>query len=596
MMLICFLIGGSYIIYAIGDTTSQLERAVTLHHAHDAIRGLQLGIERVQGQLRLQADPRARDLALLQTDVVGIKNKIISCFHCEYSVEALHQLDHIMVLKDDYLGLIHRLQDLAPGDEYQHLVVDILNKGPSFSLAIDSFLKSASEEFPTRSRTLYRDITKVKHLIIFLVIVGPIAILLLTAYFLKRFTGSVGVLVEASNILEKGDLDYRIDHDLKFEFKRLADSFNRMSASLKLKQDELQSAQKLYQALFETAVDGIFILDLAAGHEGVIVSANPAAAAMHGHRVEELPGMNIADFSFDDECAERLQCAMAGQWLEYVTKRKKKGGGRFLAEVHVGLLDLTEEKYALVVSRDITQKKKEEAELQRANQMVLVGEMAAGLAHEIKNPLAGIKVTLEVLADELDLNEEDQDLFVRVINETHRVERLLKGLLNYARPPQLHYEWFDLNKLLDDSIQNISITGKTSSAGKIEFARDLAPQLPSLEADTAQLRQVILNIFLNAIEAMPEGGEVQVSTRARDDEFVEIIIKDNGKGIPEGVLANIFQPFMTTKSKGSGLGLAICKRIIEEHGGTITAHALAGSGTQFTIVLPCKRQRREALS
>ncbi|WP_321390134.1 ATP-binding protein [uncultured Desulfuromusa sp.] len=596
IMLICFLIGGSYIIYAIGEATNQLERAVILHQAHDSIRTLQMGIEKNQRKLMLKTGPPKSDPVLLQTDIAAIKKMIMSCFHCEYSKEALRQLDLLSELKSDYLNRFNQLQTLSPGDEYQELAAAVFKEGAGFSLAVDSFLKSASQEFPSRSRALYRDITRVKHLIIFLVIVGPIAILFLTAYFLKRFTGSVDVLVEASNLLEKGDLDYRIKADLKYEFKHLSDSFNSMCDALKLQRDELQSARTLYQALFESAGEGVFILDLAEEREGMIISANAAAAAMHGYQPEELPGMNITDFSCDDECFERLQCALAGHWLEYIVERKKKNGDHFLAEVNVGLLDLTEKKYALVVSRDITQKKKEEAELQRANQMVLVGEMAAGLAHEIKNPLAGIKVTLEVLADELDLNDEDQDLFVRVINETNRVEKLLKGLLNYARPPQLHYEKFDLNKLLDNSIQNVSITGKNSSAEGIEFVRDFAVHLPQLEADTAQLQQVILNILLNAIEAMPEGGKVYVSTCTRDEQSVEIAIKDSGKGIPEGLLATIFQPFVTTKSKGSGLGLAISKRIIEEHGGTIEVDVPSSAGTRFTIILPCKRHRREVLS
>lgn len=596
IMLVSFLIGGSYIIYAIGDATSQLERAVTLHQAHDVVREVQLGLERVQSRLKLNTIPDSNDLALLQADIGGIREHIASCFHCEYSKEALLQLDQIIVLNEDYTEQLSQLLTLSSTDaKYQNLAAEILKQGMDFRFAVDDFLKGVSQEFPNRSKVLYSDITKVRHLIIFLVIIGPIAILFLTAYFLKRFTGSVDVLVEASHILEKGDLQYRIDKDLKFEFKQLADAFNNMSDSLKLQREELLSARKLYQALFESAGDGIFILDLAEEREGLIISANPAAAAMHGYQADELSGMNIADFSCDDECYERLQCALAGNWLEYIVERKRSNGDKFLAEVNVGLLDLIEKKYALVVSRDITQKKKEEAELQRANQMALVGEMAAGLAHEIKNPLAGIKVTLEVLADELELSDEDQDLFVRVINETNRMEKLLKGLLNYARPPQLHYEKFDLNKLLDNSIQNMSITGKTSSREGVAFVRDFAADLPLLEADSAQLQQVVLNIFLNAIEAMHNGGQINVSTRKKDEESLEIEITDTGKGISAAVLANIFQPFMTTKSKGSGLGLAISKRIIEEHRGTIEADSPSSGGARFVIILPCKRYHREGL-
>lgn len=593
IMLICFLIGGSYIIYAIGDATDQLERAVTMHQAHDAIGALQHGIEKVQSELKFNNLPQTSDLALLETDIAGLKKTIESCFHCEYSKGVLARLDQLQTLSDSYTSRLNQIRNLAPESEgYQVLATDVLGKGIEFSLAVENFLKNISGEFPLRSQTLYHDITKVKHLVIFLVIVGPIAILLLTAYFLKRFTGSVEVLVKAANILKKGNLDYRVDKNLKYEFKQLADSFNSMSSSLKLQQQDLLAARKLYQALFESAGDGIFILDLAEDREGQIISINSAAATMHGYQVEELLGMNIKDFSCDDQCPERLQCALSGSWLQYEVERRKKDGSLFLAEVSVGLLDMGEQKYALVFSRDISQRKKEELEMQRANQMALVGEMAAGLAHEIKNPLAGIKVSLEVLADELDLNEEDQELFSRVINETNRVEKLLKGLLNYARPPQLHYELFDLNKLLDYAIQNLSVTGKISSRQGVDFIKHYAADLPQLEADSAQLQQVILNIFLNAIEAMPEGGTIEVITSRPSEETIEIDIKDSGKGIQQEVMATIFQPFVTTKAKGTGLGLAICKRIIEEHGGTIEATNPAQGGTLFTLVLPLKHKKR----
>lgn len=596
LMLVCFLVGGSYIIYDIGEATSQLERAVTMHQTRDSIEGLQRGIEKVQRALQQQNIPLTSDLELLQTDISGLIETIKNCFSCEYSKDVIAQLGQLQLTNNNYTDRLNDILLLSPDtSEYRSLAAAILQQGAEFSFDVESFIGNIGGEFVVRSHTLHRDITQVKQLIIFLVVVGPIAILMITAYFLKRFTGSVDILVHASDVLKSGNLEYRIEKKLKYEFKQLADSFNSMSQSLKLQQDELLATRKLYQTLFESAGDGIFILDLAEEREGLIVSANPAAAAMHDYQVEDLSGMNIADVSCDDECPERLQCALDGNWMHYIVERRKKSGQLFLAEVDVGLLDLSEKKYALVFTRDITEKKKEEARMQRANQMVLVGEMAAGLAHEIKNPLAGIKVTLEVLADELDLTGEDQDLFARVINETNRVEKLLKGLLNYARPPQLQYEWFDLNKLLDNSIQNMSITGKTSSKEGVGFVKSFAVDLPHLEADSAQLQQVILNIFLNAIEAMPEGGQIHVSTSKKDEESLEVSITDTGKGIPEKVLATIFQPFMTTKSKGNGLGLAISKRIIEEHGGTIEANTPSCGGAEFAIVLPFERHHREAL-
>ncbi len=596
IMLICFLLGGTYIIYAIGRATNQLECAVTMHQLNDAIKVLQGGIEKVQIDFQQQNFLRKNDLLSLQTATTGLQKNLVNSFNCEGSKELLARLEQLQLRNKEYTLNLNNLLNLAPETiEYQNEVPALLQQGTEFTLVLNFFVNNISGEFTSLSEVLFRDITRLKNLVIFLVIIGPIAILFITAYFLRRFTGSIDTLVQASSVLESGNLDFHINNNLKYEFKQLADSFNSMSRSLKLQRDDLQMARKMYQRLFESAGDGIFILDLAEGREGLIVSANPAAAVMHSYKVEELSGMNIADLSGDNQCHERLRCASSGSWVQYTVQRKKKNGERFLAEVNVGLLNIDELKYALVFSRDITQQKKVETRLQRANQMALVGEMAAGLAHEIKNPLAGIKVTLEVLADELELNEEDRDLFARVINETTRVEKLLKGLLNYARPPKLYYERFDLNTLLDSSIRNSAVAGKTSSRAGVEFVRCFAVDLPQLEADSAQLQQVFLNVFLNAIEAMAEGGEITVSTRKVDEKSLELEITDTGKGIPEAALVKVFRPFMTTKSKGTGLGLAICKRIIEDHGGSIAAGIYPAGGTRFTIILPLNRPEWEEM-
>ncbi len=378
-------------------------------------------------------------------------------------------------------------------------------------------------------------------------------------------------LTRAATLFKEGNLDYRIAENLQYEFKDLAQSFNSMVSSLKLQRDDLQAARTLYQTLFDSAGEGIFILELTQHNYGKIIAVNSAAAAMHGYRKEELTNMNIADITIDDNCQKRLAFALDRDWVKFNVKRKKKDGTSFIAEASIGLINMPEQNYALVFNRDITQQKKEEKKLQRANQLALVGEMAAGLAHEIKNPLAGIKVSLEVLADELPLSNEDQELFSQIINETFRVEKLLKGLLNYARPAKLNCTRFDLHKLLDNAVKSSSLAKKVNDRNSIEFIKNYPTEALPIEADSAQLQQVFLNIFLNAIEAMPEGGEIEISSTVIDNEKVQITISDNGPGIQETRISDIFLPFNTRKNKGTGLGLAICKRIAEDHNGTIEA-------------------------
>lgn len=227
--------------------------------------------------------------------------------------------------------------------------------------------------------------------------------------------------------------------------------------------------------------------------------------------------------------------------------------------------------------------------------MAIAGQMAVGLAHEIKNPLAGIKATVEVLSAELDLSAEDRDLFDRIVKEADRMETLLKNLLKFARPPQPQLEMSNLNRALEYTVKNVELSLAGSMPKKILFICALDERQPSVEMDTAQMQQVFLNIYLNAVDAFQEPGQVITRTRMLEEENkVQIEIEDTGPGISETALDNIFTPFYTTKSKGTGLGLSICRRLIDQHKGTITAVSKIGEGTRFIITLPIKQPQKGA--
>lgn len=229
--------------------------------------------------------------------------------------------------------------------------------------------------------------------------------------------------------------------------------------------------------------------------------------------------------------------------------------------------------------------KEQMLKMQRTEQMAVLGELAAGLAHEIKNPLAGIKASMEVLSEELNVSEDDKAVMLRVIEEIRRIESLLKDLLNFARPPKPQLTIVDINKLLDTAI---SFSLKSNHDSLKVFA-DKDESLPITIADPMQLKQVFLNLLLNAVDSMPDGGELVVKTSY--DKFIDMIkisITDTGKGIDQKIMDKIFQPFFTTKVKGTGLGLATSKRLIEQHGGAISVESNLDGGTKFTISLPVR--------
>jgi signal transduction histidine kinase len=241
--------------------------------------------------------------------------------------------------------------------------------------------------------------------------------------------------------------------------------------------------------------------------------------------------------------------------------------------------------------------KKQMQEMQRTEQLRICGEMAAGLAHEIRNPLAGMKVSIEVLLSELDIEERDREVLLKVIEQIRNIELLMKNLINYARPVAAQPVRFNVNKILEKSIYFIEKHPSFISGDpRKQLIRELDETLPEIVGDPQQLQQVFLNLLLNAADAVPEGGTITVRTlHDKQARTVAVVLCDTGKGIPAELMEKIFQPFFTTKGKGTGLGLAVSKRIVEEHGGSITVSNNVSEGVTFAITLPVKAEERLTL-
>jgi len=233
--------------------------------------------------------------------------------------------------------------------------------------------------------------------------------------------------------------------------------------------------------------------------------------------------------------------------------------------------------------------KEEQGRMQWAEQLFLLGEMSGGLAHEIKNPLAGVKASLEVLVMDGTLPAEDRDILSKSIEQIKKIEALLKNLLNFARPPKPQFMQVNVNDVLNSTItlaQRMPLFTSTNGKG-VKVVRLLDPRIWEITADPLQLQQVFMNLIINAAEAMPNGGTVTVRTSYDPaTRALQVSVTDTGEGVDPDVVDKIFQPFYTTKSKGSGLGLSITKRLIEQHGGSIRAVNNLDRGVSFLIDLP----------
>ncbi len=223
-------------------------------------------------------------------------------------------------------------------------------------------------------------------------------------------------------------------------------------------------------------------------------------------------------------------------------------------------------------------------QMQRADRLASIGEMAAGIAHEIKNPLAGIAGVIRVLNKDIPVGDEKRAVLQEVMVQVERMDKAVKNLLTFARPKEPKMVPVDVNELIEKLFNFLS---SQFAKHAITTERKLAPEVPSLALDPDLIQQAFLNIALNAIQAMPEGGKFTVETGMDDAAGpVRIVFSDTGKGIPNADLGRIFNPFFTTRQQGTGLGLSITQRIIEQHNGKIIVESPSKKGARFTISFP----------
>lgn len=224
-------------------------------------------------------------------------------------------------------------------------------------------------------------------------------------------------------------------------------------------------------------------------------------------------------------------------------------------------------------------------QMSRAEHLATMGELAAGLAHEIRNPLAGIAGVMDIIGRDLPATSPAQEVLNDVREEVLRINRIVTDLLETARPKPPDFQSADLNATVEHAV----VFARQQALSKpIKVHCHKQPRLPLVEHDTGHIHQVILNLVLNAIQALDGPGTVTVSLDAQDG-MAAIEVKDTGPGIPPETLPNIFRPFFTTKGHGTGLGLSLAKRIVEDHGGHIVVHSKIGQGTTFTVLLPFTR-------
>jgi len=237
------------------------------------------------------------------------------------------------------------------------------------------------------------------------------------------------------------------------------------------------------------------------------------------------------------------------------------------------------------------------AHLLQAEKLAMVGKLAAGVAHTIRNPLTSVNMRLFSLERSLDLSQTQQEDFEVIAEEVGHIDNIVQNFLEFARPPKLKMQSISPSEVVDMALQ--LLRHRLESYG-VQVELDRQNCLPQIEGDPEQLKEVLVNLLVNGCEAMGEGGLIVIREEEGVAEplgrVVVIRVKDNGPGIPKSVRDKVFQPFFSTKEEGTGLGLSIAHRIVEEHGGWLSLKSKEGEGTTFTITLPCREDAAWARS
>jgi len=484
--------------------------------------------------------------------------------------------------------------------------------GPAYDFAVPVLVneqKWGTVRVGLSKARMQRQISRTRWELALLMLVTSLVAAIAAAVVARRISRPVKQLAAGAVAIAQGDLSQRIEPVTDDEIGRLAASFNHMAAQLARQRGALENANAdLRRGLEELAdvkgytdnilaslTNGIVTVDL----DGRVVTVNAAAELMTGFFAGEVTGRYCTEvFGHTPELADLLMETLAthspapGTTL---TLRRRDGRG-LPVEFSVSPLRGSEGKDLGVIGvfRDLTRVRQLEDRLRRSDRLAAVGELAAGLAHEIKNPLTALLTFSRHLPRKFEDADFRQKFQAVVPRELERINGIVEGLLELARPARLTFKPVRLPMLLERTLE---LYGDRIEAQQVAVSREYAHDLPTIWADPEALYQAFVNLVTNALDAMPVGGQLILragwtdvaerlaAARAGSGRRVAVEIEDSGVGIASDIVDRVFNPFFSTKGGGTGLGLALTHKVVADHGGSIDLRSAPGAGTTFRVVL-----------
>jgi two-component system, sporulation sensor kinase E len=347
-------------------------------------------------------------------------------------------------------------------------------------------------------------------------------------------------------------------------------------------QNEASPSEQKFRRIFEYSMDGLILWN----ENYQIVDINCAAVRIFDLPIERLLGRSILDIfsKLEDKKQEIIN------HIEQVNNKGKKHSSmvikwydgsvkHFDYSTKHGIIDGMN----LTVIIDVTEKAEMQEQLRKSDRLNIVGELAAGIAHEIRNPMTALKGFIQLLEPSI---KAQHSLYYDVItSELARIDSIINEFLILAKPQEIKFLEKDVCQIMKETVELLSAQAVLFN---VQFETHYENNLPLVYCEPNQLKKVFINLIKNAIEVMSDGGKITVSIKSVDDQYLQISIQDEGIGIPKDKIRRLGEPFYTTKEKGTGLGLMVSYRIIEEHNGQIQIESEEGIGTTFHLILPIR--------
>lgn len=349
---------------------------------------------------------------------------------------------------------------------------------------------------------------------------------------------------------------------------------------------ELRTSEQKFQRMFEDAVDGLLLWD----DQFHIVDLNAAAEMIFGYSKEQLVGSSILRLFVHQakarkEISSHLERVIfEGKYTSEITYQCRDGSEKQIELLsQQGLV----EGLNLTFFRDVTEKKVMQEQLRKSDTLNVIGELAAGIAHEIRNPMTSLKGFIQLLEESL--NDEHSMYFQVITSELERIDSIINEFLVLAKPHHINYSQMNINGLLKETAD---LLNPQAVLHNVQVDLQFDRQVLLMYGEQNQLKKVFINLIKNAIEVMPNGGTITISTEMTDSDFINISITDQGEGIPPHKIKKLGEPFYTTKERGTGLGLMVSFKIIKEHHGTVNIESIEGKGTTFSLRFPVNFQNK----